>query len=250
MPERTFAWYPVTMERPESNQIFILNAAHYDEDMRIATVDDDYQGNLYEVATVITLNDQEFRFRQGDDELIILRPTRPDDAERWDRTRGRIPLPVEIIGAIMAQSIPEPSIAAAIDADGQVHTLILETGVGLYARYSASWIRMTDISPIEQLEIVSIPADDLDIYDAADQRGDTVNIRYLHPIDQPSATAVAASPAAVPVTAAAAPIIASVADLPDAVAYATTNTESRWYVERRWRSLGADGTGITLPWLS
>ena len=92
----------------------------------------------------------------------------------------------------------------------------------------------------------------MDIYDAADQRGDTVNIAYLHPVDQPSPTAVSVTPAtpAATVPPTPAPVIASVVDLPDAVVYANTNTESRWYVERRWRTLGGEETGITLPWLN
>ncbi len=249
MAEQTFGWYPVTMERPASNRIFIMNAAHYDPDTKTATVDDDYQGWLYDVATIISHNAQEFRFEQSDGELIILRPTRPDDAERWDRTVGHIPLPVEIIGAIMAQTIPPPTIAAAVDDQGDVHTIILETGVGLYARYSATWIRMSDISPIEQLNIVDLPPGDLDIYDAADQRGETVNIAFFHPLNQPSLTAIEVTPTP-PTVASAAPVatVASVADLPEAVEFANTNPDSRWYVERRWKTFGGEATGVTLPW--
>lgn len=246
--EQKFGWFPVTMERPLTGRVLIVNAAFWDPDTREAAVEDGYGGHEYGVGTILALNDQEFRFRiDGTDELVVLRATRPDDAASWDRLTSRIDLPTEIIGAIMTDSITEPTIAAATDDQGDVHTMILETGLGLYARYAASWIRMTDISPIEQLDIVDVPADDLTIYDEADQRGDTVNIRYLHPVEQPSLSAVSTTPTPV-VTAAAvaqAPVVTSAADLPDAVTYATANPSSQWYVTRRARALGWTEP---LPW--
>ena len=253
MPERTFPWFPVTFERPDKNLLFIIHGAHYDDDIKVVWVEDEYQGHLFTVGSIEALNDMEMRWHSIEDESLVVRPTRPDDAERWDRSI-RVPLPTEIIGAILTHSIPPPTIAAAVDGLGDVHTMILETGLGLYARYSGSWIRMTDISPIEQLDIVNVPEDDLDIYDQADQRGASVNIQHLHPIDWPAASAVdyTATPnpaAAGTVTTPAAVIVASAADLPDAVAFANTNSEARWYVERRWRSLGGEDTGISLPWV-
>jgi hypothetical protein len=250
MAEQKFAWFPVTMERPLTGRIILVNAAFYDPDTSEAAVEDDYSGHEYTVATIVAHSDQEFRFLTEADETIILRPTRPDDAAASDRFANRIPLPVEIIGAVMTNSISEPTISAAIDDQGDVHTMILETGLGLYARYAASWIRMTDISPIEQLDIVDVPADDLEAYDQADQRGDVVNIRYLHPIDWPGPSAVETTPAPTVASAAPIPTVASVADLPDAVEFAKANADSRWYVERKWRALGAEDTGVTLPWLN
>lgn len=252
--EQRFAWFPVTMERPLTNRILIVNAAFWDPDSREAAVEDGYGGHEYGVATILALSENEFRFTTDvNDELIVLRPTRPDDAASWDRLSNRIPLPTEIIGAIMTDAIPEPSISAAVDEQGDVHTMLLETGLGLYARYAASWIRMTDISPIEQLDIVNVPADDLTIYDQADQRGDTVNIRYLHPVDMPSPGGTAVTPEPAPTVAAAAGsapgtiVVNSPADLPDAIAFAATQSgaASRWYVARRAKALGYTDR---LPW--
>ena len=67
----------------------------------------------------------------------MFRPTRPDDAEPWTiQLYLRIPLPVEIIGGILSTPSSTPSIAAAVDDNGDVHTIILETDTGLYARFS------------------------------------------------------------------------------------------------------------------
>jgi len=249
--KKTFPWFPVTLERPSLNIMWLGTTAYYDEEAEVVIVDDAYQGRMFDVAVVDVLNANEMRWRGLMDEPYIIRPTRPDDAERWDLSL-RIPLPTEIIGAILTTNMPPPTIAAAVDAQGDVHTMILETAMGLYARYSATWIRMTDISPIEQLDIVSVPAGDLDIYDAADQRGNTVNLVSLHPFDAPTLTAVDVTPAqtAATVASATAPVatVASVADLPDAVEFGLTNPESRWYITRRWKALGGPTTGITLPW--
>ena len=159
MPERTFAWFPVTFEVPDQNIMWIGEAARYDDDEKIVYIDDGYQARTFFVGAVDILNENEMRWRSlANDEPMRIRPTVAGDAARWNYPGSlRIPLPTEIIGALMTNTIPPPTLAAAVDDQGDVHTMILETGMGLYARYSASWIRMTDISPIEQLDIVDVP---------------------------------------------------------------------------------------------
>ena len=184
----------------------------------------------------------EFRFTTGG-ERIVLRQTREEDAAASDRFSLGIPLPVDIIGAVMTSSIPEPSISAAVDDDGDVHTMVLETGIGLYARYSRTWVAMFDISPIEQLDMVAVPPDDLEHYDQADDKGATISIRDLNPIDSPSISAVGPGVTPpIPVTASvpSALIVSSAADLPDAIAYAATEqgVAARWYVARRAKAFG------------
>lgn len=253
MAEQRFAWFPVTMEHPDRpagapGRLLIAHAAFYDPIAREVAVEDDYSGREYTVGEIVVQNTNEFRFRTDSDELIILRPTVANDAVHWPRTPDRIPLPVEIIGGILTDAIQPPTIAAAIDNEGDVHTMILETAVGLYARYASLWIRMTDISPIEQLDIVDVPADDLEIYDQADQAGQTTNIRYLHPIDRPAPSAVATTSPVATTAAVTTPTlvtITSAADIPDAVVFAQAHPESRWYVARRAKALG---WAEPLPW--
>jgi hypothetical protein len=249
---RKFGWFPVTYER-DGRVTSIVNAVFHDPIEGEVTIDDGYDQRDLGVDRIIALSDQEFQFVSSGGAKVTLRQTVAADAASWDRLALRIDLPVEIIGAIMSNTInAEPVITAAIDDDGDVHTMVLETALGLYARYARTWIRMGDISAIESLEIVSVPPDDLEIYDQADDAGQTSNIRYMHPVSQPHLAAIDVAPAPTPVTAGAAMavgavVITSAADLPDAIAFAATDAGagSRWYVTRRARALGhAD----TLPW--
>jgi len=246
--------FPITMERRDGRLIRLANAAFYDEATREALVEDDYSGHWYSVDTLVAMDESQLRFVTETGEKIVLRPTRPDDAAASDRFTLGIPLPVEIIGALMTNTIPEPTISAAVDDDGDVHTMILETGVGLYARYSRQWIPLIDISPIEQLDIVDVPATDLEHYDMADDIGKTISIRDLSPINPPAASAIGPNRATPPppaVTASADAgmiVITSAGDLPDAVAWGESHPAARWYISRRWRALGGPDTGVTLPW--
>ena len=181
---------------------------------------------------------------------MVLRPSRPEDAETG-QFNARYPLPTEIMGAIMNGATPDnTAISAAVDADGDVHTMVLETGLGLYARYSRTWMRLTDLTPIENLNIVDIDPDDLNIYDEADSAGNMVNIADLHP-SAPEAVEViqSAEPAPAPMAASAHIVVASIDDVPRAVAYAATEAGagSRWYVERRAKGFGWQGE---IPWPS
>jgi hypothetical protein len=252
MTERVLPWFPVTFERPPGLTWIAHEARFVDDpvDGQWVIIDDGNQGRQYKVGAVQAMNENELRWESPTGGTYLIRPTRPDDAAVWDFGL-RIPLPTDIIGAILTGSIALPTISAAVDDTGDVHTIILETGVGLYARYARTWIRMTDISPIEQLDIVDVPASDLEIYDQADDQGRTVSIRDLNALDTPAVGGVEVTPTApaTPVTAAAVQqvIVASYADLPDAIAYAATDEGqgARWYVGRRAKAFGWTEP---LPW--
>jgi len=255
---RRFAWTPVAVERSDPHAInrfggpvVLAVAAIYYEADRLLIIEDGYEGRTLVVGTVLADSPQEFRFRSADrDELIVVRPVRADDGVALPM---RIPLPPEIIGGIMAGTTPQPTLSAAVDDQGDVHTMVLETATGLYARFSRNWLLMADIGPIEQLQIVAVDPEDLEHFDMADDAGNTISIRELTPINEPSISATGPSrsnpPPESPVTAGAAPMVtvASAADLPDAIAYAATQdgAGSRWYVARRAKALGHTDP---LPW--
>lgn len=244
-----FSWYPVTIERPWSEvPITIASIAEYAPDAPEG-------GALGEVGiffpaatqyalvdTIQALNDQQFVFTDPAGRQVTLRQTRADDAESWPEIWPRYPLPVEVIGALLQSTIPDPNLTAAVDGDGDVHTLILETNLGLYARYSRTWIRLADATPIEQLYIVDISPESLNAYDDADVKGEMVNIRDLNTAAGEANEVIPSAPTT-PVTAAGAVrtvIVASMADVPAAIEFAATpdGAASRFYVERRAKALG------------
>jgi len=252
LPEdRRFSWFPITCVRADRQQVVLLNGLRYRDYTTPPEVimEDAYEGRHKLIRQVISDTPTEFRFiSEPAGTLFVFRPTIPEDAANTFELGIGIPLPVEIIGGIMSGTISNPSISAAVDSTGDVHTMILETDTGLYARYSRQWIFMKDISPIEQLDIVDVPPTDLEHYDMADDLGKTISIRDLAPYDRPAVGAVGPSrnEPATPVTAAASMIvIASAADLPDGIAWAETHPEARWYVTRKAQTLGWNGP---MPW--
>lgn len=258
MATTVFAWYPVTVERPGSQVPFSIGSrAEYEPgDGDVGTLYLDWPGEThdYDVEAVEALDAEQFRFTTGSGQYVVVRQTLPDDGELVDQfLPWKIPMPTEVLGALLQSTIPLPNLSAAVDQQGDVHTLILETNLGLYARYSRTWIRMPDATPIENLSIVDVPASDLDAYDEADSAGDALHITDLHPAAAEVAEYIETEPATPPpVTAATAPptrtiIIASLADMDEGVAYAATpeGRSSRWYLERRGRALGWTGT---YPW--
>jgi hypothetical protein len=251
MAEVKLPWFPAVMER--RGRVELLWAVYRDDITREWIVEDQYQGYPLVVSEMIEDTPKQVRFITDDGQETLLREAVPEDAARAITLSTTIPLPVEIIGAIMSDTTADPTISAAVADDGEVHTVILETGLGLYARYSRNWIRLADISAIDQLSIVAIPETDLEHYDQADEAGNTVNIRDLSPIvtteDSVDTSLPPAEPAE-PVTAGGRNIslvITSAADLPTAIEYAATpaGEASRWYVARRARALGWKEA---LPW--
>ena len=258
---KRFPWFPVTVERPDTPvpTSVAFEALYWDDaddagGAGLAVVAWDDRSREFNVEQVLTLSPQEFRFLTDSGQLVVIRPSRPEDSDTG-QFNARYPLPTEIMGAIMNGATPDnTSISAAIDSDGDVHTVVLETGLGLYARYSRTWHRLTDLTPIENLNIVTIDDADLNLYDDADSAGNMVNITDLHPAEQETIEVIQSREAPQSVTAAALRqdtvhviVVASADDIPRAVAYAATDAGagSRWYVARRARKLGYEAA---FPW--
>lgn len=204
------------------------------------------------VKEILNRDSEEFRFLTSSGKVAVVRATRPDDAA----TGGQFvdlpfDLPVEVIGAIVNGAIEQnaSTLSAALDDQGDVHTILLESPLGIYARYSKTWIKLTDVGVISHLNVVDIPAEDLNTYDEADIAGNMVNINDLNPKEPEVIEVIQAPP--VTVTATAGPtravLIGSVEDLPGAIDYAGTDEGkgSRWYVARRAKALGWTEP---LPW--
>ena len=256
-----FAWSPVTLIRQGVMlPVMVAPSAAYDPEMLgygapLGEVTlfamPGGEGRSIPVGEIITRSAEEFRFLTPNGNLAILRATRPEDAADSGNFGHPYDLPVEVIGAVVNGAIDQSDaiLTAAYDNEGDVHTLILETPLGLYARYSKQWIKLTDVGVISHLAVVNIAPEDLDAYDEADINGNMVNLEDLNP-ETPAVIEVIQEPPSSAVTAAGpvrAVVVASVDDLPDAIRYAQTveGEGSRFYVERRAKALGYTDR---LPW--
>lgn len=204
-----------------------------------------------DIGTVQNEDANLVRFLDVANRPITIRPTVDADAEAADNHPffPKHPLPVEIIGAIMNGIIGPTHVYAAVDDDGDVHTLLLFTDIASYARYSRAWQRVTSPEPLSGLRMMEIDEMDVEMYDQADENGRMLTASSFTPLDQIGAPAppVIAPPRSATVTASGLriPIIASADDIPAAVEYANEQPEARWFVERRARALGWT---TPMPW--
>ncbi|HEY7030708.1 MAG TPA: hypothetical protein VH482_05230 [Thermomicrobiales bacterium] len=253
-----FPWCPVTLERAGESPV-IKYWAGFDASEDIGPGGGvmyggaDGDARWYSVATVVNRSDQEFRFTNNDGTEVVARPTVAADAMRG----GQFPtlpfdLPVDLIGAIVSMTV-EPNdvnLTAGIDDEGDVHTMLLETPLGIYARYGMQWILLTDVGVISHLNVVNVSPEDLDLYDEADTNGQMVNITAMAATPESLVTIQEPAPPPTTVTASLpthAVVVASLEDLPNAIRYAESEEGkgSRWYVARRAKALGYTET---LPW--
>jgi len=138
------------------------------------------------------------------------------------------------------------SLDAVVAADNTVATLMLETGVGTFVRYSGDWQQLRDDSgALEDMALVSVAPGALDVWDAADSAGQTISVfdlplkgdggETINPepqVDLETAAAIAASGVSIPQ-------IDTVEDLDLGIRYGNGHPEARWYVTKRARALAA-----------
>lgn len=181
---------------------------------------------------------------------VIVRDPVPSDvvAAGW----STFTWPIELIYAVLRGETPmmtDPDMHALVDAKGNVMTLVLMTGDGVYARYSGLWHRVSDLSALDGGTTVQVDADTaVSLYDEADTRGQQVPIVAFPEVDQADAAAAGAASSLPPITAsgmATLPVIATASDVPSAVALGESDPSVRWYVEKRARALDP---AVVFPW--
>jgi hypothetical protein len=235
---------PVTMVGPHPGQLRIAESVTDDGDGLSFTVTfGPYAERQYNVTKLLSLQDNHVRFVDDYNGVITLRPVRESDTEQASN-HPFFPdhaLPVPVIGGIMSGTIGQTRLFAATDLDGDVHTLILESGLGLFARYGRAWTA-ADATGLANLNVVQVADIDLETYDRNDENGWQTTLAMLTPDQSPSnVTSIVVEPreivASAPITA---PLIASLDDAQVAIDFAAdeTNAGSRWFVEKRLRALG------------
>ena len=167
-----------------------------------------------------------------------------------------VPQPLAVVqaeaqlgGGVVAQEL-----SAVVAPDNTVVTLLLETGVGTYVRYSGDWhLLASESASLDDMEILTVAPAALAVWDRADMAQATLSAfdlpraetlpdgRVVDILPEPHrepgtldiegvGTMVAAGSTI--------PIIASADDLDVAVQYGHNNPASRWYIAKRATALG------------
>jgi hypothetical protein len=180
---------------------------------------------------------QTFRFRDLD----------PYDAVTM--SAAGVPQPLQVVQAhVIRGGMLADDLDAVVAADNTVATLMLETGMGTFVRYSGDWQLLSDDSgALDDLALVPVSPGALNVWDAADSAGQTVSVFDLplkgddgepinpeEQVDVETTAAIAASGVSIPA-------IASVEDLDLGIRYANTHPSARWYVTKRAHALQASG---------
>lgn len=191
----------------------------------------------------------------GGEVFLRVRDLDPYDAvERMNAAGVPQPLAVVQAEALAGGGVVAQELSAVIAPDNTVVTLLLETGVGTYVRYSGDWqLLSAESAALEDMGILTVAPAALDVWDRADMAqatlsafdlprmehlpdGRTVDIlpephRGEGSLDFDMGGIVVASGVAIPV-------IASADDVDVAVKVAQNNPSARWYVAKRAKALG------------
>lgn len=130
------------------------------------------------------------------------------------------------------------ALEALVEDNGDVATMLLISPAGMYARYDAEWVILTDPELISHLDAVAVEDTALDLHDPHDQTGMSVKIGSmprkpyedfrvaLNYSGDPGAAKAASMPTvAALVGSGTVPTIASARDMAEAVEFANGHPE-------------------------
>lgn len=181
---------------------------------------------------------------------ITIRPT--VEADAVGVFEPSIPLPLAVISELLSGgALTMPKLWAMSDDDGFVATMMLDSGAGLYVRYSGGWHRIIDADAVDGLTVTEVDDASLDMYDQFDRAGQMVALSAMYSGGQPvMAEMLTEGSPATPVPPAPSetrevPLLSSAADLDSAIDAAIGDEGLQWYVERRALALGLEAE---FPW--
>lgn len=169
--------------------------------------------------------------------------------------KAGVPQPMEVLRAAVSQGggVVAQELTAVVAADNTVVTLMLETEIGTYVRFSGDWQLLGDNSEaLDDTWTLTVSADALGVFDAADMASATLSAFDLprtesvdgvdiqidpEPVGMESGT-LAPELSVVVAAGAAIPSILSEDDLDIAIRFAQNNPAARWYVTKRADAMG------------
>lgn len=178
-------------------------------------------------------------------------PYRFRDLDTHDAIRlsaAGVPQPLSVVQAhVLRGGVLADSLDAVVAADNTVATLMLETGMGTFVRYSGDWqLLSSDSDSLDDMALVSVGPNALAVWDAADAASETITVFDL-PLKHSDGTVTNPEESVPDIETAAAiaasgiqiPQVGSVEDLDLGIRYGNTHPNARWYVTKRASALGA-----------
>ncbi len=167
-----------------------------------------------------------------------------------------VPQPLEVLRAdiLRGGGMVAQELSAVVAPDNTVATLMLETGLGVYVRFSGDWQLLSPTSTaLEDMQILPVSPEALAVFDAADMANSTLsafdlprqetaaNGAKVDVLPEPAglSTQLTASAGGVIVASGLTiPIVSSADDLDMAIKYGDTHPAARWYIAKRAVALG------------
>ena len=144
-------------------------------------------------------------------------------------------------GGVLAQELD-----AVVAPDNTVATLMLETGVGTFVRYSGDWQLLTPTSDsLEDMNLIPVSAGALAVWDAADAADQSISIFDLPTtnddgsINNPEGDVDVETAAAMAASGIQIPEVRAIEDLDLGIRYGNTHPAARWYITKRAHALNA-----------
>lgn len=170
--------------------------------------------------------------------------------------KAGVPQPLEVLRASVSQGggIVAQELSAAVAADNTVVTLLLETELGTYVRYSGDWQLLSETSEaLDDTWTLVVAPGALEVFDAADMASTTISAFDLPRVENVDGNDIEINPdpvgmedrtpgsEMVDVVVAAGPAIPSINsedDLDLAIRFGQNNPAARWYITKRADALG------------
>lgn len=180
---------------------------------------------------------------------ITVRLTDESDVLNSITVQASIPLPPDVISALMEPNFNMPTLYAMSEDDGFVATMMLSSDTGMYMRYSGEWHTLNP-DAIDGLNVTEVEGAALDMFDQFDRAGQLVNISAMPRATNEFPPNVGLGTTTGPVAASSAvlmdvPEIITEDDARDAIEAAKDIPELQWFVARRIKVLGLN---VEVPW--
>ena len=249
MPTMTTARIEYTDGEEDTTTFYASDVSWGTDTIEWTAVDypEEIQNRQYTYLTEADLGDH-VELTLEDDATIRIRPLDPYDGV--NRSPARVPQPLEVLqaevlrgGGVLAQEL-----SAVVAADNTVVTLILETGVGVYVRFSGDWhLLASDSTALEDTQLLQVAPEALEVWDKADMAQVTLSAFDLPRAESlPNGMEILVTPEPMGLdrdlshlTSPVIPLIASIADLEVAIRVGHHTPDSRWYIAKRAAALGA-----------